>query len=383
MDTLGLYFHIPFCRSKCPYCDFYSVTDKTLFSAYGDALCDEIKTLSRCEEFVGSDIRSRTVDTVYFGGGTPSLWGAENICRVLQTVKENFTLADNAEITVECNPSSPELDTFFSLCAEHGVNRISLGMQSAVNTERRILGRTADKQKILNVLCAARNAGIYNIGLDLIIGIPNQTQESLNESLAFLLETDAPHASVYLLSIEEGTFFHKNRHKLNLPDEDTAADLYLQTVDFLNRNGLWQYEISNFSKPGFESRHNIRYWEQNEYLGLGAAAHSFINGLRFGFSRSAVDFINGKAPVYAGKGGEFSEFVMLTMRLTKGLTHSACREKFGFAIPDVLLQQAEKYKNYGLLTIDNTGLRLTKEGFLVSNSILSDLLDSIADTEDI
>lgn len=377
MNTLGLYFHIPFCKSKCPYCDFYSVTDKSLSEVYKNALCDEIASLKRCKDFVGTDIKNRLVDTVYFGGGTPSLWGAQNITAVLQAVKENFRLADNAEITVECNPSSPDLEDFLLRCAEHGVNRISLGMQSAVDNERKKLGRTADRVKILQAILWAKKAGISNISLDLIIGIPDQTQSSLQESLDFLVSAGVPHTSVYLLSIEDGTFFGKNRHNLNLPDDDTAASFYLQTVAFLTQNGLQQYEVSNFAKPGFESRHNSRYWEQQEYLGLGPAAHSFTNGKRFGFSRSIQDFLHGFPPEDMGTGGDFEEFVMLKMRLAKGLTHSACNEKFGTNIPSALLKRAQKYEKHKLLTINEEGLSFTAEGFLVSNAVLSDLLDSI------
>ncbi len=377
MDTLGLYFHIPFCKSKCPYCDFYSVADKTLFEPYKIALCDEIKTLRRCREFVGTDIKTRLVDTIYFGGGTPSQWGADNICIVLQTVRENFNLTDNAEITAECNPSSPDLEVFLQKCAANGVNRISLGMQSAVDSERKKLGRTADRAKILQAIMAARKAGISNISLDLIIGIPDQTAASLQESLDFLVSAGVPHASVYLLSIEEDTFFGKNRHRLNLPDEDTAADFYLQTVAFLNQHGLQQYEVSNFAKKGFESRHNSRYWEQKEYLGIGPAAHSFVNGKRFGFDRDIHAFMDGHAPEYIGDGGDFLEFVMLKMRLASGLTHADCLAKFGFPIPQALLERAGQYEKHKLLTINESGLSFTAEGFLVSNAVLSDLLDSI------
>ena len=192
-----------------------------------------------------------------------------------------------------------------------------------------------------------------------------------------------PHASVYLLSIEEDTFFGRNRHKFSFPDEDTASDFYLQTVQTLNRNGLQQYEISNFARPGFESRHNSRYWEQKEYLGIGPAAHSFLNGKRFGFERDILGFINGESPEYIDDGGNFSEFVMLKMRLTSGLTHADCKEKFGFPIPQALLRCAEKYKKHHLLIKDQTGLRLTAEGFLLSNAILFDLLDAIADMEEL
>ncbi|MBR6779652.1 MAG: radical SAM protein, partial [Clostridia bacterium] len=202
MDTLGLYFHIPFCKGKCPYCDFYSVTDKTLFTPYKEALCDEIRTLTRCRSFLTDNIRNKRVDTIYFGGGTPSYWGADNICAVLSAVKENFTADTDAEITVECNPSSPDIEAFLQQCAESGVNRISLGMQSAVDSERKGLGRAADAAKVLSAVHAAKKAGIANISLDLIIGIPDQTQQSLQQSLQFLIDAQVPHASVYMLSIE-------------------------------------------------------------------------------------------------------------------------------------------------------------------------------------
>lgn len=383
MDTLGLYFHIPFCKGKCPYCDFYSVTDKSLFEPYKDALCDEIRTKSRCKSLLADDIQNKPVDTVYFGGGTPSYWGADNVCAVLQTAKTHFAIAKDAEITVECNPSSPDLEAFLSHCAENGVNRVSLGMQSAVDSERKGLGRTADAAKVLCAVHAAKKAGIHNISLDLMIGIPNQTKESLQESLQFLIDTGVPHASVYMLSIEEGTFFHKNAHRLNLPDDDTTAQFYLQTVDFLNRNGLSQYEISNFARPGFESRHNSRYWEQEEYLGLGAAAHSFVNGKRFAFSRSVSDFLQKKEPQLLDCGGDNAEYVLLQLRMNKGLSYVRYRQKFGKDLAQSVLLRAEKYAKHGLLITDKDGLRLTADGFLVSNTILCDLLDALDDEETI
>ena len=380
MDTLGLYFHIPFCKGKCPYCDFYSLADKSLHTAYKEAVCEEIKTLSRCREFA-ADAHSRTVDTVYFGGGTPSEWGAENIRCVLQAVREQFSLAADAEITVECNPSTPDLETFFAVCAESGVNRISLGMQSAVDRERKKLGRRANAEDVKAALCAARKAGISNCSLDLMIGIPDQTAESLQQSLQFLVDSQVPHASVYLLSVEEGTFFHKNQNDLNLPDEDTAASFYLQTVDFLNRNGLQQYEISNFARPGSESRHNSRYWEQKDYLGFGPAAHSFLNGKRFGFANDIHAFLQGRPPQEYDNGGDFEEYVMLRLRLTKGLTQTDCRQKFGFDIPPSLLRAAAKYEKQNLIICGSEGIRLTPKGFLVSNMLIADLLSKTDPSE--
>lgn len=380
MDTLGLYFHIPFCRSKCPYCDFYSLSDKSLYTPYRDALCEEIRTLQRCGSLADT-LHTRRVDTVYFGGGTPSHWGADNISAVLRAVRESFLLTEDAEITVECNPTLPDAEAFFAQCVQSGVNRISMGMQSAVDSERKKLGRRADRNDVQNTLSAARQAGIDNLSLDLMLGIPDQTAESLQESLQFLVDTNVPHASVYLLSVEEGTFFHKNRDKLHLPDEDTAADFYLQTVGFLNSKGLLQYEISNFAKPGAESRHNSRYWLQKEYLGFGPSAHSFLNGKRFGFSRDVNAFIQKQPPVLYDSGGDFEEFVMLRLRLTQGLTQAACRRHFGCDIPPSLLRAAKKYEPSNLIKCGCEGICLTPAGFLVSNSILADLLDSLDPTE--
>lgn len=365
-DSFGLYLHVPFCASKCPYCDFYSMrTDEAEKERYTAALMQQMEESYRT--------LNRKADTLYIGGGTPSLLGAESLKKLITTGKNTF-LKPSAEITVECNPHGLEADFFEKLYAA-GANRISLGMQSAIDKERRKLGRRADKNEIEKVIQNAKNAGFQNITLDVMLGIPYQTAESLNETLQFVLNQDIPHVSVYLLKLEEGTPFYNMRERLPIADDDTAADFYLQTVKTLRENGLLQYEISNFAKPGFESRHNIKYWHCEEYLGLGPSAHSFVNGKRFYFPRDLESFYEGKPPVMDGKGGDFIEYAMLALRLTEGLSEKGVKARFGHGIPVWMRQKAEKYERMGLLECNAEGIRLLPEGFLLSNPILADILD--------
>lgn len=360
--SIGLYIHVPFCRSKCPYCDFYSAPpSEDIKEAYIAAL------LKRAAQY--SDMR---FDTVYFGGGTPSLLGADNIERILS----RFNIDSGAEITVECNPSdSCSPDGFdFKSAAAAGVNRISLGLQSAVDEERRKLGRRAGAEQVSAAIERARATGISNISLDLMLGIISQTEESLTKSLDFCINSGAAHISAYMLKIESGTYFHKIRDKLDLPDEDETCDLYLKTCDVLESAGFEQYEISNFATPGHESRHNLKYWHCEEYLGLGPAAHSYIDGKRFYFERDTAAFIDGAQPVDDGTGGDFEEYAMLALRLNEGLREDLTRRRFGFGIPKEMMSAAKNLEGYSLLKIHENGISLTRKGFLVSNSVIAELL---------
>ena len=273
----GIYIHIPFCKSKCPYCDFYS------FKADEQTKDSYLKAVLFCLEGYRDKING-SIDTVYFGGGTPSFFGGERIKAVLSYIKNNYRLMRDAEITVECNPSSVD-EALVKCLSESGVNRISMGMQSAVDKERAVLGRLSDREKIRECIRLFRLYGINNISLDLMLGIPYQSEESLRESIEFVSSTDVSHVSAYMLKIEEDTDFHRLRDTLALPDEDEVCELYLYAVRELGKRGYSQYEISNFSKNGYESRHNLRYWHCEEYLGVGPSAHSFLDGKRFYFER--------------------------------------------------------------------------------------------------
>ncbi|MBQ7598516.1 MAG: radical SAM family heme chaperone HemW [Clostridia bacterium] len=363
----GLYFHIPFCQKKCGYCDFYSFAPTSAqMDAYKDALCRSVR------DFAG-DV-TVPFDSVYFGGGTPSFFGKERLTTVLNAAKESFVLTDDAEITVECNPGSASPALFRAL-KKAGVNRVSLGVQSALSHERALLGRVSNGETVKRAVASCKDAGIENISLDLMLGIPAQTPETLDESLAFLLSLSPQHISAYLLKIENGTPLAKQADTLPLPDEDSVCDFYLHTAEVLEQNGLRQYEISNFALPGFESRHNLHYWHTEEYIGLGPAAHSFWGGKRFYFPRDFAAFLRGDSPVPDGEGGGKDEFCMLRLRLTEGLNDRAFFARFGEHLPEGVFAKAKALEPHGLLTVKDGTIALTKQGFLVSNSVIGKLLD--------
>jgi oxygen-independent coproporphyrinogen-3 oxidase len=339
----GLYFHIPFCRSKCPYCSFYSVKyDEKAAEEYAAQVCDEIK------KYTGS------FDTVYFGGGTPSVLKEELLAEILDAAKEQFDIDKNAEITVECNPSAVRPDTFEKYAAM-GVNRISLGMQSAVDGERFALGRAAGRREVAAAVNAAKAAGITNISLDVMLGIPKQTLQSLDETFDFIAGMNVTHVSAYMLKIEEGTRFFDMRERLALPDEDEVCDMYLKTAESLKALGFEQYEISNFAKPGFESRHNLKYWTLEDYLGIGKTAHSLIDGRRFYYDE---DF----RLVEEGAGATESERIMLGLRLNRGIDKSLVKKDYS------------QFVRAGLMTETDKKIALTTRGMLVSNVIIGELL---------
>ncbi len=362
----GIYIHIPFCIRKCPYCDFYS------FSAEEKDKDSYLKAVLCALKSKSSLVRGE-VDTVYFGGGTPSVFGGERISQVISCIRNNYKLTENAEITVECNPSSVS-EAFFKVLAQAGVNRISMGMQSAVENERKTLGRLSDKAQVEKAIAFAKNAGIDNISLDIMLGVPLQTMESLDESIDFLLSADIKHISAYMLKIEENTPFDKMKDSLSLPDEDTVCDMYLHTVNRLSEAGFNQYEISNFSAKGFESRHNLKYWHCKEYLGIGPSAHSFIGGKRYYYGRDFDAFLKGENWIYDCDGGDSQEYIMLALRLKEGLLFGEYEIKFGEKIDEEILKRAEKFSRMGLLTLTKEGMALTARGFLLSNTVIGELI---------
>ncbi len=365
---LGIYIHVPFCKSKCPYCDFYSLkNNETDMERYTNAVIADItKKAAEVEE---------KVDTVYFGGGTPSVIGAERLIRILSAVKESYTLV-HPEITVECNPSTVD-KTFFEALFKAGVNRISLGMQSAVDAERKALGRTADYKQVRQSIEYARQAGFENISVDLMLGIPHQTAESLLASIMFLEQQKVDHVSAYLLKIEEGTFFFEHPERLSLPDEDAVCDMYLFLAQYMDKLGYKQYEISNFAKPGKKSRHNLKYWHDEEYLGFGPAAHSFFKGKRYFYERDLEKYISAPEPVQDGDGGGKEEYVMLALRLTEGLNFAEYKEKFNAPVGKKFMKTAGDFEKYGFVKLTENSISITKEGFLISNTIIGELTNCL------
>lgn len=356
---IGLYIHIPFCKSFCPYCDFYKVhPTKELIEKYTEAVIKTTASFSDEYEFV--------VDSVYFGGGTPSVMPGENIAEILSSVRKNFEVTEDAEITVECNPSSP-LEEVLPVLYKAGVNRLSFGLQSASDVERKKLGRLSDCERMSSVISLAREIGFNNISPDVMVGIPDQTAESLVDTLNYCISLGVTHISAYMLKIEDGTVFSKRRDMLKLPDEDTVCDFYDILCDTLPRNGFHQYEISNFARPGYESRHNLKYWNCEEYLGIGPAAHSFIDGKRFYYDRDIGAFIKNPSPVFDSYGGSYEEWLMLKLRLNEGV------RDISLLRPETI-ERARDSKLSQFIILDDNGLRLTHKGFLLSNTIISELI---------
>lgn len=364
---LGFYFHVPFCHGKCPYCDFYSLPDSQEdMDAYVQAVLTSLAPWR-------DKLRNRELATVYFGGGTPSLLGAARLGALLQGVKEGFSLSPTAEITLEANPTHVDRD-FFKEVREAGFNRLSMGLQSADPAQLRLLGRAHSPQDAALAVENARAAGFANISLDLMLGLPGGSWETLKGSIAFAAGLGVEHISSYILKVEPGTPFAARG--VQLPDDEETSQQYLLLVEELGKLGYAQYEISNFARPGRESRHNLLYWRGEEYLGFGPGAHSFFGGRRFYYPRDLEGFLQGNAPVDDGPGGDFGEFAMLNLRLTRGLRCQDCLARFGLAgtsLFEEVLGNARRCPPQ-LLRQEEGCLSFTPEGFLVSNALLVRLL---------
>ncbi len=364
-DSLGIYIHIPFCEKKCNYCNFYSgKADKATRALYVERLCEEIKQW-------GTQT-ARPIDTLYIGGGTPSLLSEAELSQILSAVRSSFNLCDDAEITAEVNPSDRE---FIKYAAELGINRLSVGVQSASDEELKVLGRRhlfADAQK---AVALARQEGINNISVDIMIGLENSSIETLDFSIDRILDLDAEHISAYILKIEEGTPF--GARQVATPDEDSVADQYLHMCGRFAKAGYEHYEISNFAKKGFFSRHNTKYWLDREYIGIGPAAHSFFEGKRFFYPQDIKLFCEKAEITPDGVGGNDEEFVMLALRLKKGLVFSEYEEKFGKKLPLGAVNKAKLLENGGLCKVTQDSISLTDRGMLVSNSIICEIVGEI------
>lgn len=339
-------------------------------SLYVDALINEINTFSRVNEFVKAPFKA---DTLYLGGGTPSVLSGEELYKIITAARERFSISENAEITVECNPNS-DIESILPFLIKAGANRISLGLQSAVDKERRALGRQSDKKRVAEVIELLKANGITNISLDVMLGIPYQTEESLRETLDFVIESGVPHISAYMLKIEEGTHFYKCYDKYDFPDEDKTLAFYNQCADTLENAGFIHYEISNFAKKGFESKHNTKYWELENYLGLGPGAHSYVNGKRFCFESDTKSFIDGEKAIFDSEGGDAEEYIMLKLRLKKGLSLSELQRLYGNKPLIKIKEKAPFLKEQGLVEFDGERLSLTRDGYLLSNSVICELI---------
>ena len=373
---LGIYIHVPFCRSKCHYCDFYSVTemDRELSDGYLDAICDHIRE-------TGPLAPNYRVDTVYFGGGTPSYFGAEGMAVILSTIRRAFDVANDAEITFEANPDSIDPKLLRRLRGE-GFNRVSLGVQCSDDAILEAIGRPHDFETAVDAVKMIRRAGFKNLSLDLIYGLPDQDLESWQQTLQDVLALKPEHISCYGLKLEEGTPLCMHQQQLRLADDDTQADMYLATVEILRSHGYKQYEISNFCKRGRESKHNMKYWTGGEYLGFGPDASSDFAGKRFAMIRDIQGYISG-----IRSGGQVlresqtvpqreraGEYLMMHLRTTYGISGEEYEKNFllPFAPIEKALIQC-RGRGHALRGSDGRW-HLTAEGFLLSNTIITDLL---------
>ncbi|MBE6914410.1 MAG: radical SAM family heme chaperone HemW [Ruminococcaceae bacterium] len=373
--TLGIYIHIPFCASKCSYCDFYSLAgcDK-LMPKYHNALLQHIRE-------AGPQLRQYYTDTVYFGGGTPSYYGARRICDIFNTLKRNGLVLKSSEVTVEVNPDSIKRHDF-AVLRDAGVNRISIGAQSAADDLLKLIGRRHNWKQVELAVKNARDAGFENISLDLIYGLPSQTREDWAATLHKALELQPEHLSCYGLKIEDGTPICEYRDSAILPDDDAQADMYLYTCETLERFGYHQYEISNFARTGYASKHNLKYWHLRDYMGFGPGAASCVGGVRYSYVRDLREYISGVqnddtiVDEYEKIGllDRAAEYLMLGMRTVRGISpkeyHSIYRSDF--APLEELLQE---YSRKGWAVNESGRWHFTPSGFLLSNLLIGLMLD--------
>lgn len=359
--SLGLYIHIPFCERKCNYCDFYSAFyNKDVLDLYLTALKGEIKRW-------GGNL-NRPIDTIYIGGGTPSLLG-EHIISLAETIGQNFKVLDNCEFTVEVNPASSS--SFLQYAKQAGVNRLSVGVQSGNDSTLKLLGRTHTAFDAASTITAAHALGFDNISVDLMLALPGSNLQALKTDIDFMLNLNPQHISAYILKIEQNTLFAKRQNTLNLPDDDNTAEQYLFMCDTLQKSGYEHYEISNFAKQGAVSRHNMKYWCGDEYLGIGPSAHSFVDGKRFYYPRDLQGFIKAPQTVYDGEGGDRSEKLMLSLRLSSGVDLT----KIYGTIPQTIVDKVSLLEEAGYLKVNLPKISLTNSGMLISNSIITELLE--------
>ncbi len=398
--SLGLYISIPFCRSKCTYCNFASgVYPASEHERYVQRLIDDLSSAGSLAAEMGIHL-PRRVDTVYLGGGTPSLLEPALLLRLFETIRTQFDLDADAEITVECAPGQIADDTLDALTA-CGVNRVSLGVQSFIDREAQVSGRLHSRAIVESDLRRLRAAGITNLNIDLIAGLAGQTFASWEESLAVLVESAVPHASIYMLEIDEDSRLGREMlsggaryHAGVVPREEVIADMDTRAIETLAHAGLAQYEISNFSRPGFESRHNLRYWQRRPYLGVGLDASSMAFASRaVGTSQESglVDepvlrwtttddlkaYLAGRAPVeqeWLSPEQQHEEAWFLGLRLNAGVDVEAMRREFGDERVQAALEVVERLKQDGLLTSDGSTVRLTAQGRLLSNLVFQEFL---------
>lgn len=372
-NNLGIYIHIPFCERKCRYCDFLSFNaDEPIKESYVEALLREIKE---------NPHTTRTVDTIFFGGGTPSVLPARLIARILDELRKSFNVREDAEITVECNPGTVD-DEKLKIYKSARVNRISFGLQSADDAELEMLGRIHNFEDFKESFLAAKEAGFENINVDIMMALPGQLRETLFYTIEEVTALGPKHISMYSLILEEGTPLKESLPNLPpLPSEDKEREMYKEATKLLKSKGYGRYEISNYSKPGFESRHNIRYWQLDEYLGFGIGAASFTEGKRFSNTESIEDYIKTddfekikRDVTILSKEDLMGEFMFLGLRMMRGVSGKDFYERFGEDMKEVFADAVKAHLQDGTLKATEEGFSLTERGIDVSNYVMADFV---------
>ena len=370
-DGFGVYLHVPFCLSKCPYCDFCSFpgSSEEDRERYVKAVLREIEE---------RDFPRRSATSVFFGGGTPSLLDARQFDALLSALASHYPVSDDAEITFEMNPATADRGKLRSLRAL-GFNRVSIGCQSLSDEELSALGRAHTAEGFFRAYEDALAAGFTNINVDLMYGVPRQTEESFAKTLATVASLSPTHVSAYGLIVEEGTPFYKRRDSLGLPGDDAEADLYALASRTLRSAGYAHYEISNYARPGYECRHNLLYWRQGEYAAYGLSASSHIGGVRETNTRDLRTYLSDPANAVAEKtvieGGDAEyEYIMLRFRLSEGIDETAFRERFGHSFRERYASKLAPYYRRGLLQNEGDRTALSDEGLYICSALLRDLL---------
>ena len=378
MKNLEIYIHIPFCVKKCAYCDFLSAPASTEAQRqYLLALLREIRSFPRKEEY--------EVVSVFFGGGTPSIWPSDWIEMVLVALHDTFSFVNEPEITIECNPGTADVSKLVAY-RSLGINRISFGLQSTDDRELRLLGRIHSFETFCETYAAARQAGFSNVNIDLMSALPGQTMDLWKNSLEKVAELEPEHISAYSLTIEEGTPFYQKYSTLDgqrmLPTEREDRGMYHFTKEFLEEKGYHRYEISNYAKEGMESRHNMTYWNGGSYVGFGLGAASYLNGKRFSNTRDKHEYWEDAKNAYQNyrltdaqtEQATMEEFMFLGLRMMKGISPQEFEEKFHQDFGTIYGRAVEKLKMQGLLEEEGGRIRLTERGIDVSNQVLVEFL---------
>jgi oxygen-independent coproporphyrinogen-3 oxidase len=389
--ALGLYISIPFCRSKCTYCNFASgVYPASEHARYVERVIEDLAAAGEWSARMGVEL-PRTVDTVYLGGGTPSLLAPELLARLFGAMRAEFELEGDAEITVECAPGQIADQTVETLAAA-GVNRVSLGVQSFIDREAEMSGRLHSRAVVEEDLRRLRGTGIANLNVDLIAGLAGQTPASWEESLAALVDSGVPHASVYMLEVDEDSRLGREMlgggrryHAGQVPEDDAIAEMYARAIERLGEGGLGQYEISNFCRPGYQSRHNLRYWQRRPYLGLGLDASSMLRASDHNVLRSTTTdglgaFLEGPEPVemaWLSPTRQHEEAWFLGLRLNAGVEVAALEREFGRDEVGRAMEAVGRLAEDGLVTSDGKTVRLTARGRLLSNEVFQEFLGMV------